>query len=97
MQTHIVGVGAPIGSLTDANFLLLSLAEGLYELRAISPLTKELGESIVLQCAVGETHFVRLLYEGTNAPSFAYVDAKLGREDIRERSLRLVRDQSFYE
>ena len=93
VRTHMTGGEAPVGHLTDRSVLQVHLNEGQFEIRAISPIVDDITKSIVLQCARGETHFVRLLYEEPNASSFMIVGSRLGRNETRDRSLRLLRDR----
>jgi hypothetical protein len=84
--------GAPAGLLTDTNFLSARLADGSYEISVSSSLVDEIRKSLVVQCASGTTHILRLLYEKAGSVIFTPVEAELGREEIRGRTLGLLRD-----
>ncbi|MBT8108652.1 MAG: hypothetical protein KJP17_10475 [Gammaproteobacteria bacterium] len=92
-RTHYPGGEAPVGYLTDRSFLQVPLKEGQYEIRTISALVSEAVGAIELHCARGEVHFGRLLYEEPNVSSFEFVDPQLGRDELRDRSLRLLPDR----
>lgn len=92
VRSHITGNEAPVGSLTDRSVLHVPLKPGQFKVRAVSPILGDIAKSIELMCSRGVVHFAKLLYEEPNASSFAIVGPSLGRDEIANRSVRLLRD-----